>query len=451
MNRKTYIDKINTIVLNSYKNKSKNPVCELTYGNGYSRVLLQFNTDKIKKLFDDKLIIDPTKVKHTLVMKNCWGLQSLETNMLLSTGSEKERTSSFDLYLVRIPVSWDSGIGMDSTKDGFLTNNYTISENGSNWFNSSTETPWPTSGIFTGITSGDTNLIVAKQHFDIGNEDINFDITNEINSIISGNIQNCGYMICFPSLLEQTNTNILQYVGFFTNNTNTFFKPYVETYYNDQIIDDRNNFYLNKTNRLYFYSLIGGDLSNLDNVPNCFIDGAEKNVIQASKGVYYAEVTITDESPESMLYDIWSNINYNGKNLKNVEMEFVIKDSDEYFMFGNVIPDQTKYIPTIYGINYGEKLLQGQIKKIFISPRIEYTNIVENITGIEYRIFIKDGNREITVIDFDNVNRLSNSNYFTLYTDDLLPNKYFIDIRISKQDEINVYKEKLVFEVVNSN
>lgn len=447
MNIKTYFNKTNTIIYNSSVNTSQNPVCELYYGDGYTRVLLYVDTDRIQSLYADNTFADITKVKHILKMKNSWSLQSVDSKYVFAS---KERTSSFDLYLLRMPESWDSGSGSDFTKDGFVTNNYVLSESGSNWFNSASATEWiEGAGAIASITTGNT---IAFQHFDIGNEDLEIDITDEINSIIAGDITNNGFMLCFPALLEETSSDLIQYVGFFTNNTTTFFKPYLETIYSEVITDDRNNFYLNKDNKLYFYSIINGQYENLDNLPTCTINGLEYTVNQATKGIYYAEVNLdsNDYSVGEMLYDVWSGITYNSKDFGSVEMEFVTKSQNEYFNFGNNKSEQVRYVPSIYGIKQGEKLNRGIIRKVFVNPREEYTTkVIEHITGMEYRIYVKEIDKEITVIDYDSINRTTNDNYFIINTDDLLPNKYFVDIKINKYDEEHIHKNKLQFEIVN--
>jgi hypothetical protein len=65
-------------------------------------------------------------------------------------------------------------------------------------------------------------------------------------------------------------------------------KPFFN--YDDKIVDDRNAFYLNKTNRLYFYSKTNGEYLALDNDPTCTIDGTPYTVIKHSKGIYYIEL-----------------------------------------------------------------------------------------------------------------------------------------------------------------
>ena len=136
--------------------------------------------------------------------------------------------------------------------------------------------------------------------------------------------------------------------------------------------------------------------------------------------------------------------------LPNIELEFVTKESTEYFNLGNESYEQEKYVPTVYGIKNGENVNMGQILKIFVSPRIEYTtNNVRHITGMEYRLYVKETDKEITVIDYDQINRSCNSNYFILHTENLLPNKYYVDIKIKRYDQEIIHKEKLNFKIVN--
>ncbi len=449
MNIKTYLDKTNTIIYNSEVNTGQNPVCELYYGDGFTRILLHFNTDKIKSLIDDKTYVDTTKLKHILKFKNCWGLQEIGDKYVFGN-TTKERTSSFDLYLIRMPETWDAGIGNEFSNDGFLTKRPNLSTNASNWFNSGTNTPWTTgSGAITGITSGNT---VTIQHFDIGNEDIEMDITDEVNNIISGNTINNGYMLKFNDIIEETSMLTLQYVGLFAQPTNTFFVPFIQTTYSEIISDDRKDFYLDKDNKLYFYSRIGGSLQNLDQLPICFIDSTEYEVFQTSKGVYYIEVNLSGET-NIMLYDTWTNIIYNGKTFPNIELDFVTK-TDSYFNFGS--GDEKcktkKYIPNASGIKNNEKIVRSftsDIRKIVVQCREEYsTNKNVNLDNITYSLYVKESNK---ILEVDNglVEKSFSENYFYIDIESLLPNQYYLDIKINSNDEIIVHREKLIFEIVS--
>ncbi len=451
---KSFLTKTNTIVSNSTINTGNNPVCELYYGGGFTRVLLKFDASKISNLATDKTYSDITKLKHVLKLKNCWGLQTGGNRLVINSGSNgyKERTSSFDLYLLRMPETWDGGSGNDYTTDGFITQNAVVSHNGSNWYNSATETLWTEgSGGISGITVNNT---VTTQHFDFGNEDIEMDITNEINSILTGQTTNNGYMLCFSKLLEDTSTDITQYVGFFAN-TNTLYKPFIETTNSEVISDDRNNFYLDKDNKLYFYSRVGGQLENLDNIPICTIENLQRDVFQQGKGVYYININLDSSlySSNQMVYDTWGNITYKGKTYPEVELDFVTVENLDYFNFGNgkVGCEIKKYVPNIYGIKNGEKIIRtrNEVRKINVTARVQYTtNETANIDNMEYFIYAKEGNKVIDVMN-GLINKSNVDNYFMLDMESLLPNDYFVDIKIKANDEIINHREILKFTVVN--
>ena len=452
MNIKTYLDKTNTIIYNSEINTGQNPVCELYYGDGFTRVLLHFSADRIQSLIDDKTYADTTKLKHILKFKNCWGLQDVGDNFVFGDAT-KERTSSFDLYLLKMSETWDNGIGNEFSVDGFISKQPTLSTNASNWFNSGTNTPWTEgNGGITGFTTGN---IVTIQHFDIGNEDIEMDITDEINDIISGNTVNNGYMLKFSNEFEQTAMTTPQYCGLFSSATDSFFKPFLETTYSEVISDDRKDFYLNKDNKLYFYSLIGGSLQNLDSLPTCFVGETQYEVFQTSKGCYFIEINLSSEllEPSTMLYDTWSNIIYNGKTFPDVELDFVTK-SDNYFNFGGGSEkcDIKKYVPNVSGIKNDEKIVRSfssDIRKIVVQCREEYsTNKNVNLDNIGYSLYVKESNK---ILEVDNglVEKSFGENYFYIDVESLLPNQYYLDIKINTNDETIVHREKLKFEIIS--
>ena len=272
----------------------------------------------------------------------------------------------------------------------------------------------------------------------------------------SGNTVNNGFLLKFPELLENTATDYYaQYVGFFTQNSNIgIFKPNIETTYNNPISDDRNNFYLDKTNKLYFYSIIGGKLTNLDTLPTCNVEASPQTVKQATVGVYYVEVNLSslDYESNTMLYDTWSNIMYNGVTFNDVELDFVTKNNTEYFNFGNNTKLEPKrYVPNIYGINNGQKLnLNSDVIKLGVQVREQYTTNKNLITNsVQYRIYSKSGEKEITIIDFNNVEKTATDMYFMLDIESLTVNKYFIDLKVNVGDEIITHKNILHFEIVS--
>lgn len=465
----TFISKSNTIIKDSVASVGLNPILELNYGKMLTRGLIYFDHTKVQKMVEDKIYPDISKLRHVLKMKNAGSIDDKHINRIYldSNGDYyKQRTSSFDLIYFLIPNDWDEGKGFDYKQDLNLRNHRAYSWRGCNWYQYQTYCKWENEGIystdklskeldlFTSKNSNQSNIIIGYQHFDKGNESIEFDITETFNKFITAELCNYGIGIAFSPQYENKNTELTQYVGFFTSHTHSFFEPYVETTYNETIEDDRADFYLDKSNKLYFYSIVGGKYANLDEFPTCMVNDTSYEVKQATKGVYYINIEVPSSSYEdnTMLYDVWSNIKYKGKSFPNVELEFVTKSSNDYYQFG--IPSskqETELIPTLYGIKYKEVIKRGDIRKINVDCRIPYTTDQDrNNNYIEYRLYILSGEKQIDVIDWQKVEKGYNENYFFINTNELLPSRYYIDIRINVNMELFNYQKVLEFDIADN-
>lgn len=465
----TFISKSNTIIKDSVASVGLNPILELNYGKMLTRGLIYFDHTKVQKMVEDKIYPDISKLRHVLKMKNAGSIDDKHINKIYldSNGDYyKQRTSSFDLIYFLIPNDWDEGKGFDYKQDLNLRNHRAYSWRGCNWYQYQTYCKWENEGIystdklskeldlFTSKNGNQSNIIIGYQHFNKGNESIEFDITETFNKFITGELCNYGIGIAFSPQYENKNTELTQYVGFFTSHTHSFFEPYVETTYNETIEDDRADFYLDKSNKLYFYSIVGGKYANLDEFPTCMVNDTSYEVKQATKGIYYIDIEVPSSSYEdnTMLYDVWSNIKYKGKSFPNVELEFVTKSSNDYYQFG--IPSskqETELIPTLYGIKYKEVIKRGDIRKINVDCRIPYTTDQDrNNNYIEYRLYILSGEKQIDVIDWQKVEKGYNENYFFINTNELLPSRYYIDIRINVNMELFNYQKVLEFDIADN-
>ena len=462
----TFISKSNTIIKDSVASVGLNPILELNYGKMLTRGLIYFDHTKVQKMVEDKIYPDISKLRHVLKMKNAGSIDDKHINRIYldSNGDYyKQRTSSFDLIYFLIPNDWDEGKGFDYKQDLNLRNHRAYSWHGCNWYQFQTYCKWENEGIFstdrlskeldlfTSKNGNQSKIIIGYQHFDKGNESIDFDITDTFNKFITGELCNYGIGIAFSPQYENKNTDLSQYVGFFTSHTNSFFEPYVETTYDETIEDDRADFYLDKPNKLYFYSIVGGKFANLDEFPTCTVDNVPYDVKQATKGVYYIDIDLSSSEYEdnTMLYDIWGNIKYNGKTFPDAELEFVTKLPTNYYQFGIPSPKQeTEVIPTLYGIKYKETIKRGDIRKVNVDCRIPYTTDQDrNNNFIEYRLYILSGEKQIDVIDWQKVEKGYNENYFLINTNELLPSRYYIDIRINVNMELFNYQKVLEFDI----
>lgn len=465
---KTYFDKVNTIVKDNPVNLSLNPIMEINYGNMLSRGLIYFNHHKIKKMIEDKIYPDITKLRHVLHMTNTSSIVDKAINNCgidSQLDGNRQRASSFDLIFFLIPKEWDSGRGFDYIMDLYNGSHRGVSTDGSNWYKYRNYFKWDEEGIYSTSTlskeldaasSFKGNLsdkIIGYQHFDYGNENIDLDITCTMNKFITDEIPNYGIGIAYAPSFEDLKTTNSQYVGFFTQHTNSFFEPYIETTYDEVIHDDRINFFSDKDNKLYFYCKIGGEYINLDVMPKCNVNNVEYEVKQATKGIYYIDINLSSDlySSDTMLYDTWSNLIFNGKKIDDVELSFVIKKNSDYFNFG--LPngqDTDRLVPSIYGIDYNERVLRGDIRKLNIDCRIPYTSgQMKAVDNIYYRLYVNEGVEEYEVIKWQKAEIGYNENYLLLNTEDLIPHRYHIDIKICQNMEEIIYKNMIQFDIVS--
>jgi hypothetical protein len=288
------------------------------------------------------------------------------------------------------------------------------------------------------------------------------DITDEVNLLITGGTgtTNNGYGIAFEETLEMMEVRPARYVGFFTRHTQTYYEPFVETVFNSPIRDDRQNFYRGKLNRLYFYTNLGGEPTNLDSNPSVVVKNGSgtifssftsNNVTRQTKGVYYVELFVPiTESDCTIFTDTWSSIVINGINRPSVTLQFEIKDDTEYYRFGDDESLPIEYGINLSGIRRDEKIKRGDYRKVFVNVREPYTiNQTSVIDGLQYRLWIREGNTEVNVIDWMDVNRTYLKNYFVLDTSWMIPNEYYIDIKLTSNLLVKTYTNTMKFNVVN--
>lgn len=459
MVKHTFFDKCCTIFKNSVLNTGLNPVAELNYGENISRTLIHFDIEELKKLYEDKTYCDLSNLKHVLKMTNCGSVNNdiHNENLYSSSCQRKERATSFDILLFRIPKEWDNGKGVDFLTDFWITDNHKFSDSGCNWFQRMNGAPWEEEGIYSTekmsseydkFSAGEESIIISRQHFDIGNENFEFDITDYVNDLILGKEKNYGLGLCFSPLLEMKIVEHDQYVGFFGPYTNTFFHPYLETIYDSPIKDDRASFYNGKTNRLYLYCKDGDDFINLDELPSCSIEGVDKDIVvkQQTKGVYYAEISFKrgEMEKDTILYDKWFNLSLNGEKLDDQEFDFVVLGDNN--LFSNKTVEKDNYVPSLTGIIPDENLQVGEIREINVVFRKKFTtNISKNLENVFYRLYVKDGSKEISVIDYHPIDKSYLDSYFIIDTNNLIPNDYYIDIRQGNR----YYKDVLRFTILS--
>jgi len=480
---KSYFNKSNTILYNSYTNTSRNPIVELFYGKldnigvpfGFSRYIFNIDITELQSKISDKIISTGctgfSSITHTLKMTNT---SSFDKDLLNDKTSQgRRRATSFDLVLYRIPQNqnWDSGVGYDYYNYNITNlNDRSFSDRPSNWFQTTTIDNWSTPGVYdntnsttgTGINySGLT--IIDTQHFEFGNEDIEFDMTNEINSILDGSLTGVtGWGISFYPEVENISGMTENYsVGFFSPETQTFYEPFLETSYNDLILDDRNKFINGGTNNLYLYIYEDGTPTNLDTTPTVDILDINGDVLTGftglstclvTEGVY--KVTLNSFSASStpcLYYDVWKGLSINGVSLDDVENDFAVLPKSNKYQIGTTTENPKIYGFSFDGIKQNEKVLNTDIRKINVIVKQAYSSksVINNVKAY-YRIYVREGaNTEVQVQDWTRINRTPDGHYFIFDTRDKIPNEYFVDIKVVSDKNTDTYKRELQFQIVN--
>ena len=494
---RSYIDKNNTIISNSYVNTGRNPVIELNFGAsdyivpnyGYTRFIFDLDLVLLRENIATGVISTgcTSAMTHTLKMTNTSSFDNELLNSFMS--NERRRATSFDLILFRIPQAsgttgpaqdWDEGVGYDYN-DFNLAQNSAIggsapltyvdsrafSTRPSNWYQTSTISNWSQPGIYNNKNEGTVNYsgltIVARQHFELGNEDVNMDMSDEINGILNGSITGVtGWGLAYlPQIENLTGLTESYSVAFFSRQTQTFYQPYMLTTYDDLIKDDRNVFLKNQENKLFLYVYQNGDLVNLDSDPFVRIEDRNGDAVSGmsflntclrTKGVYEVVVPngFTTQPTPCLFYDVWSGLTINGQSLPNVTNQFTLLPYSSGIQIGAVSQDPTKFGFDFYGILQNEQILNSDIRKIGVTIKKAYTGQVplQNISAF-YRVYVREGTTEVQVQDWTPINRTPNEYYFIFDMRDKIPNQYYVDIQVNTSGEKDTYKKQLTFNIVN--
>ena len=112
--------------------------------------------------------------------------------------------------------------------------------------------------------------------------------------------------------------------------------------------------------------------------------------------------------------------------------------------------EDVEFVPSVYGIDDKEQVKRGDIRKVNIECRIPYTtNQLRCVDGIDYRIYVKEGLKEYDVISWRKVERGYNENYLLVNTNEMIPSRYYLDLRIHRNLELINHPKILEFDIIN--
>ena len=102
------------------------------------------------------------------------------------------------------------------------------------------------------------------------------------------------------------------------------------------------------------------------------------------------------------------------------------------------------------GIKEKEQIKRGDVRKLIISAKPNYTtNTVQLVDSLDIRVYIKDGTREIDVIEWDGIHKAFSENFYLIDTNILIPQRYFVDVRIMYGLNTIIHHDVLSFDIVD--
>ena len=453
---RSYFEKNNTLIKNTQVNTSKNPTCEIFYGSAYSRFIFKIDLTELQSMIDNGDLVVNNNTKHYLKMTNTiFGDEGLK-GQNRQTG--RDRATSFRLEVFEITEDWNEGYGFDYEDAGydFTSGNKTFSEVPSNWFKKNTLADWQTQGAYIG-TGATLNIV----EFDNGNENLDVDITDYINGILTGNTTNHGIGIKFLDDYEILNTDTARSVAFFTKYTQTFFEPFMESVFDDRISDNRQDFVEKTFQNLYLYVTKGTNFYDLDELPVVnILDNTNTPIIGLSnltttkikKGVYQVTFGIDGDvfncDGKRFFYDNWTNLSIDGVSLSDVKQKFIPKPLTTKYTIGENQTELNRYSIQYFGINQNEKVKRGELRKIVVSFRSINNPKTVLFDEVYYRMFIKEGRVDVMVHDWTQIDK-TNENSFMLDTSYLIPREYFMEIKGKTHTEEIFYNQYIKFEILS--
>lgn len=452
---RSYFNKNNTVLKDLTTNTAKNPNTEIFYGSGFSKFIFKIDfTDLQTKINNGDVIID-NNTRHTLKLTNTiFGDESLIGQ---DRGNGRERATSFDLILFVVPEDWDEGVGYDyEYVYDYTTGNLTWDVRPSNWFNRTTLNSWTEEGIYTG-----TPVTLATIHFDNGNENIEQDITTYVNSVLTGATTDYGLGLAFDVPYESITTlEKDQSVSFFTKYTQTFWEPHVETYFDDRIDDQRDNFFIEADRNLYLYVNYRGNPYNLGQNPTVDILDSTGTVITSlsglttthvKKGVYKVNFGLSGFlcDGKRFYYDRWCNLILNDILLDEcIVQKFIPKQFTDFFDIGTNLTTTTKYAIQYHGISLNEKIKRGSIRKVVVTFKsINNPNPIL-LDEAYYRVYIKEGRTQVNVWEWTRMDK-TNENSFMIDTSYMIPREYWIEVKGNVNGEEIFYRDEIKFEIIS--
>lgn len=248
-----------------------------------SRALIKFNLAAISSSLEGKVDFADSSFSAKLKLHDVQGNQVAPAD--------------FNLMLMPLSQSFDEGSGKDISTLTFLdrTNYVTAS------FSDNTDTLWNTAGAFASGTlnasdidviedasiGGSSTYLVQSQHFDIGNENLELDVTTIVSASMTGILPDHGFLIAYSGSEEHDERS--RFVKRFASRhtRNPYIRPKLVIQYDDSIRAHNTNFEFNVTGSLFLENRSRGSLTNiLSGSANTIVSGSNCLLVKLHTGSY---------------------------------------------------------------------------------------------------------------------------------------------------------------------
>lgn len=223
-----------------------------------SRLLVHFDLDAIRAVTGSIVDFSDSSFKATMILRDIVGGQPVPSN--------------YTVIVHPVSKSWDEGIGRDVGRYSDL--------DAVNWVTASVSTgldTWNTPGAggegllgstdIDIITSGNIGAgvedLFKTQLFEMGEEDLEIDVTNLVSATLAGILPDEGFRIAFSGVLE-TNSSSLFVKRFGTRHgTNARLAPSLIVKFDDSLQDNHSNFLFDTSGSLFLFNDANGTPVNL--------------------------------------------------------------------------------------------------------------------------------------------------------------------------------------------
>lgn len=257
-----------------------------------ARTLVQFNLTELSGKIYSERTIPSSSVSYYLKMYDM--------------GHDDTVPTSFDVFAYPLSRSWDEGRGIDD--DNMRDWGY------ASWMEATSTQNWTTSG-----SDFITNLGSGSQHLDLGNEDLEIDITHIVRNWLTGTFPNNGLVIKMGSSEESNGTSYYKKLLHGRESKYIDRLPRIEARWDSVLKDNRNNFAFDVDNKLFMYKFVRGELANVrepvtvriqDHVIGVSASFSQSySAYQITDGILTASIYISSSQVFSgtTFYDIWSS------------------------------------------------------------------------------------------------------------------------------------------------